>query len=263
MSESKIIAILAATSQAARIAWGQSQNQDRWPAAPLNDQVRDISSREATPAVQYSEPQLQLTFDNMPKDGLSFGSDRASDVWLGERKHGFSFQLFRILLTAENHLVFRDLWKGKTTVKYNDETAPCRQGFVWVLFRNRPDIEISMKKDGFEFNFKIKWPDRSEQQNVEYEIHLKQYLQEHRNVMPILTQLLAKQDSCRQQPIYLLNEELGRGSFGTVYKSVNVSTALVCAVKKFRDPEGHMKEVEILKELSHVGISVCSEYNEV
>ncbi len=169
------------------------------------------------------------------------------------------FALTLIYQYAENHLVFRDLWKEKTTVKYNDKTAPRRQGFVWVLFRNRPDIEISMK-DGFEFNFKIKWPDRSEQQNVEYEIHLKQYLQEHRNVMPILTQLLAKQDSCRQPPIYLLNEELGRGSFGTVYKSVNVSTALVCAVKKFRDPEGHMKEVEILKELSHVSRSMLYSY---
>ena len=263
MSESKIIAILVATSQAARNAWSQSQNQDRWSAAPSNDEVRDISSREATPAIQYSEPQLQLTFDNMLKDGLVFGSDKACDVWLGERKRGFSSQLFRILLTAENHLVFQDLWKGETTVKYKDETTPPRQGFTWVLFYNRPDIEISMKKEGFEFKFKIKWPDRSEQQNAEYEIHLKQYLQEHRNAMPLLTQLSAEQDACRQQPIYLLDQELGRGSFGTVHKAVNVSTARVCAAKKSHDRKWHKQEVGILRELSHVGVPVCSEYNDI
>ena len=263
MGESKIIAILTATSQAARNAWGQSRNQEQWSATSSNDEVPDISSRETTPAIQYSEPQLKLTFDNMPKDGVVFGSDKACDVWLGERKRGFSPQLFRISLTAETHLVFQDLWKGETTVKYEDETAPPRRDFIWVLFRNKPDIEISMKRDGFEFKFKIKWPDRSEQQNVEFATHLKQYLEEHRNAMPVLTQLSVEQDSCRQKPIYLLGQELGRGSFGTVHKAVNVSTARVCAAKMSHDPNCQKQEVEILRELSHVGVLVCSEYNDI
>ena len=36
-----------------------------------------------------------------------------------------------------------------------------------------------------------------------------------------------------QQPIYLLEEELGRGGFGTVHKAVNVSDGVVYAAKKF------------------------------
>ena len=36
-----------------------------------------------------------------------------------------------------------------------------------------------------------------------------------------------------QEPIFLLKEELGRGSFGTVHKAVDISTGDVHAAKKF------------------------------
>ena len=65
--------------------------------------------------------------------------------------------------------------------------------------------------------------------------------------------MLTTQHSPRQEPIYLLEEELGRGSFGTVYKAVDVSTGDVHAAKKFHYGDWK-KEVEILISLLHVSV---------
>ncbi len=187
-SDSKLIATIEAVSQAARISWSQPHDQDRRPPAPSHDEVRDTSSRETTPAIQYLEPEIQLTFDKMPKNpknGWVFGSDkRECDGWLGERDQGFSSRLFSISLADRGGLIFKDLWDGQTTVKYGDKNTSPRNGFTWMLFKNWK-IEISMKRGKFEFKFKIKWPDREErgQGQAECEALVESYLQEHQDAM--------------------------------------------------------------------------------
>lgn len=172
---SNLLLALEAASQAARKAWNLPQNHHRCPNPPSNDEDHDISSREATPAVHYAEPQLQLTFDDLPKNsqtGFVFGSDRQRcDVWLGERKHGFSAQLFSISPTDPRGVVFKDLWEGETTVVYRGETPLPRRHFTWILFREWPDIEISMTKQGFNFSFRVRWPDhpKGSDEKAEYE----------------------------------------------------------------------------------------------
>ena len=47
------------------------------------------------------------------------------------------------------------------------------------------------------------------------------------------TALFITQHSLRQQPIYLLKEEIKHSSLGTVYKAINVSTGYKYAVKMF------------------------------
>ena len=96
--------------------------------------------------------------------------------------------------------------------------------------------------------FKVKWPENRKFCLAEHEAHRDAYFEERRNALPPLSQLDMKsqqttvmltaqhsprQESPRQQPIYLLEEELGHGGFGTVYKAVDVSTGDVHAAKKF------------------------------
>ncbi|KAL9015207.1 MAG: hypothetical protein Q9173_000177 [Seirophora scorigena] len=254
---SNVLLTLEATSQAARKAWNLPQNRHRCPTPPSNDEDHEISSREATPAVHYAEPQLQLTFDDVPKNsqtGFVFGSDRQKcDVWLGERKRGYSAQLFSISPTDPRGVVFKDLWEGETTVVYKGETPLPRRHFTWILFREWPDIEISMTKQGFNFAFKVRWPDhpKGNDEEAEYERRLELYRQQHQNPTPAPTlPSLTGQASNGQPPIFLLNEELGRGSSGTVYKAVDVSTGLLYAAKEFQTL-CVQSEVDIMRRLSH------------
>ncbi|KAL8648370.1 MAG: hypothetical protein Q9210_005025 [Variospora velana] len=254
---SNVLLTLEAASQAARKAWNLPQNRHRCPTPPSNDEDHEISSREATPAVHYAEPQLQLTFDDVPKNsqaGFVFGSDRQKcDVWLGERKRGFSAQLFSISPTDPRGVVFKDLWEGETTVVYKGETPLPRRHFTWILFREWPDIEISMTKQGFNFAFKVRWPDHpnGDVEKAEYERRLELYRQQHQNPTPAPTlPSLPSQASVGQPPIFLLGEELGRGSSGTVYKAVDVSTGLLYAAKEFQTL-CLQSEVDIMRRLSH------------
>ena len=70
-----------------------------------------------------------------------------------------------------------------------------------------------------------------------------------------LRQESPRQKLPKQQPIYLLEEELGRGGFGTVHKAVDISDGDVYAAKKFHH-SNWKKEVDILTELLHVSVII-------
>ena len=77
MKDPRLIITLEAVSATAERAWNRLQNQDRCLRASKSV-VIDISSRESTPAVDQPGSQIQLTFDNKPKNlekGFVFGSD--------------------------------------------------------------------------------------------------------------------------------------------------------------------------------------------
>ena len=142
-----------------------------------------------------------------------FGSDKQQcDIWLGERKYGYSSQLFSISLVDKEAVVFRVLWNGEKTVKYKDEIPPIRNHFAWILLREeRYDIEILMKKGNFEFRFKVKWPDRTKGEEAEYQAEVEKYLRaraKSRNTptQHLRAQLLDNRTRRTQQPVYLLNE---------------------------------------------------------
>ena len=59
--------------------------------------------------------------------------------------------------------------------------------------------------------------------------------------------------SPRQRPWYYQGKELGRGSFGRVYEARDVTTGYWYAVKEFFQSE-RQKEIEVMKNLSHVGL---------
>ena len=88
----RLIVTLEAYGTTAERAWNRPQNQDRCLSA--SEFVVDISSRESTPAIGQPRSQIQLIFDDKPKNlekGFVFGSDlQICDVFLGERGAGFS-----------------------------------------------------------------------------------------------------------------------------------------------------------------------------
>lgn len=87
-----------------------------------------------------------------------------------------------------------------------------------------------------------------------YEAHRDAYLEECRNATPSLSRLgMDSLQSQHRQPIYLPEEELGRGNFGKVNKVVHVSTSDEYAGKKFHSGNWK-KEVEILSKVSHVSV---------
>ena len=262
----RLIVTLEAYGTTAERAWNRPQNRDR--CLPASESVADISSRESTPAVGQPKSQIQLTFDNKPKDlekGFVFGSDpRICDVFLGERGAGFSGQQFCITFNEGGEVVFKNTSRKEAQVDYNGENPHFRNQFTWILFDTYENIKITLGEED-DLIFKVKWPDH-DNCRAEYEAHRNAYFKERRSALPPLSQLgmesqqttavLTAQHSPRyeppgQEPIYLLKEELGHGGFGTVYKAVDVSTGDVHAAKRFHHGDWK-KEVDILMSLSHV-----------
>ena len=263
----RLIVTLEAYGTTAERAWNRPQNRDR--CLPASESVADISSRESTPAVGQPKSQIQLTFDNKPKDlekGFVFGSDpRICDVFLGERGAGFSGQQFCITFNEGGEVIFKNTSRKEAQVDYNGENPHFRNQFTWILFGTYKNIKITMGEED-DLIFKIKWPENREFCPAEYEAHRNAYFKERRSALPPLSQLgmesqqttavptaqhSPRQEPPRQEPIHLLEEELGRGSFGTVHKAVDVSTGEVYAAKKFHHSDWK-KEVDILMSLSHV-----------
>lgn len=268
VNDPRLIVTLEAVSPTAERAWNRPQNQDR--CLPASESVADISSRESTPAVDQPKSQIQLTFDNKPKDlekGFVFGSDpRICDVFLGERGAGFSGQHFCITFNERGEVIFKNKSRKKAQVDYNGENPPFRTQFTWILFVTYKNIEITVG-DKNDLIFKVEWPKNRDSCRAEYEAHRDAYFKERRNAFPPLSQLdmesqqttagITAQHSPRQEPIFLLEEELGRGGFGTVHKAVDVSTGDVHAAKKFHHGNWK-KEVDILMSLSHVSVIIDS-----
>lgn len=265
-NDPRLIVTLEAYGTTAERAWNRPQNQDR--CLPASEFVVDISSRESTPAVGQTASQIQLTFDDKPKNldkGFVFGSDpQICDVFLGERGAGFSGQQFCITFNERGEVIFKNTSRKKAQVDYNGENPSRRNQFTWILFDTYKNIEITVG-DKNVLIFKVKWPENRKFCRAEYEAHRDACFEERRNALPPLSQLgmesqqttavITAQYSPKQEPIFLLEEELGRGGFGTVHKAVDVSDGDVYAAKKFHHGNWK-KEVDILTELSHVSVII-------
>lgn len=270
VQDPRLIVTLEADGTTAERAWNRPQNQGRY--LPALESVMDISSRESTPAVDQFGSRIRLTFDDKPKNlekGFVFGSDaQICDIFLGERGAGFSGQQFCITFNERGELIFQSTSRKNTKVDYNGEDPPRRNQFTWVLFDTYRNIKITVGEQP-DLIFNVIWPDRGFRR-AEYEAHRDAYFEERRNAFPPLSQLgmesqqttavltaqhSPRQEAPSQQPIYLLEEELGRGGFGTVHKAVDVSTGDVYAAKTFHHGNWK-KEVDILMSVSHVSVII-------
>ena len=268
----KLIVTLEAVDITAERAWGQSYNRDRYlPAGSHNNKVNEYSSREHTRSPSVSSGScLQLTFDERPKNikhGFVFGSDpRICDVLLGGKADGFSGRHFYISFNERGEVTLKNLSNRVASISYNGEKAPERTHFTWILFETYENIIITMAKRNLKF--KVVWPKRNQECEDMYKAHRNRYLEETRDEMPSFDQLdvqsqqttaqVTQHHSPRQQPVYLLETELGSGTFGTVYKTVDVSTGYQYAAKEFYGFDWK-REVEIFRLISHVSTNIVDD----
>ncbi|KAI9764520.1 MAG: hypothetical protein M1835_007554 [Candelina submexicana] len=268
----RLIVTLEAINPTAERAWNRSENRDR--CSYSSESVGGVPRNYPAPGRRGS--QIQLTLDKKPTNvekGFVFGSDpQTCDVLLGDWGAGFSRQHFRITFNAQGQVILEDTSRVITCVNYKGEDSLCRNHFTWILFDRYKNIEVTLNKwEKIELKFKVQWPERSKSSPTEYKAHREAYIDERRNALPPLSQLgvesqqttalLTAQHSPRQQPIYLTEEELGCGAFGTVYKAINVSTGNKYAAKEFHSGNWK-KEVEILKSVSHEHIVTFVDFSE-
>ena len=259
-NDPRLIVTLEADNPTAEIAWNQLENRDRCTFTSESDgRAVEIPSREATPAPGQSGSQIQLTFHKKPKNlekGFVFGSDpKTCDVLLGAWAAGFTRQHFRITFNRRGEVILEDISREVTRVSYNGEDPPDRNDFTWILFYDYKNITVTLNKGEkkIELKFKVEWPENRKSCLAQYEAHRDAYLEECRKATPSLSRLGIESKESQYSPIYLPREELGRGSFGTVHKVVNVSTGGEYAGKTFHG--GNWKdEVAVLREISHVSV---------
>lgn len=254
-------------------ALGRSHNRDRYlPGDSLEGEFTEYSSREPTRSPSASSgSRLQLTFDKRPKDikhGFVFGSDpRICDVLLGGKADGFSGRHFCIAFNERGEVTLKNMSNRVASVSYKGEDAPKRNHFTWILFGTYKNIIVTMAKGNLKF--KIVWPDKRNQEYKDiYKAHRNRYLEETHDAMPWFDQLdvqsqqitaqVTQQHSPRQQPIYLLEKELGSGTSGIVYKTIDVSTGYQYAAKEFHGFDWK-REVEILRLISHVSTVIVDD----
>lgn len=266
-NDPRLIVTLVAVNPAAERAWNRQENQDRCEPAPeLDGGDVDIPSRGTTPAgTGEGASKIHLTFDKKPKNlekGFVFGSDpKTCDVLLGPWAAGFTRQHFRITFNARGDVILTDISQEVTRVSYDGEDLPTRNDFTWILFYDYENITITLNKAKDEEKnkkknqlvFRVEWPENRKFCKLEYQAHRDAYLEECRKATPSISRLGIESKVSVVSPIYLKKEELGRGSFGTVHKVVNVSTAGEYAGKTFHG--GNWKdEVKILETISHVSV---------
>ena len=261
-NDPRLIVTLEAVDSTAERAWNRPENRDRCSfVSEFDDGVVDIPSRETTPAPGSCRSQIQLTFNKKPKNlekGFVFGSDpQICDVLLGGWGAGFTRQHFRITFNARGEVILEDTSRIVTRVSYNGEKLGSRNHFTWILFDKYENINVTLnERKTNQLIFKVNWPERTESREIQYNAHRDAYLEERQNETPSLSRLgVESQHSPKQQPIYLPEEELGRGTYGTVCKAVDVSTGDEYAAKTFHGGNWK-KEVDILKSVSHVSAMI-------
>ncbi|EEH04567.1 serine/threonine-protein kinase [Histoplasma capsulatum G186AR] len=223
---------------------------------PLGD---NQDTRSRSPSAEYfeedgndsgynDEPRgsLQLTFNNPPKDitrGFVFGTEKKiCDVLLARRKRqGISGVHFCITFESENHLVLRDISTKNTAVSYNRWGEKYkRRGFKWILNLDNEPRKISIHLfDGFRLDITL--PNHASCLKEYYE-NVNSYVKESQDSVLALGGLnVPSQDPTRQRtplddPIYFPLRIIGSGTYGTVWKVIDVSTGISYASKKLHSP---------------------------
>ncbi|EEQ92247.1 hypothetical protein RJZ56_005907 [Blastomyces dermatitidis] len=188
------------------------------------------------------EGSLLLTFDKPPANvtrGFTFGtSKRRCDVLLAKTSvPNISGVHFVITLENTGHLVLRDVSSRETAVSYDGwgEQYP-RRHFTWILDLNDKRMSISVHLRGFRLDITL--PSHASCQS-QYKANVDAYVKASQDSVLSLGGLnMPSQDPTRPRspindPIYFPAETIGHGSFGKVYKVLDVSTGRDYASKRF------------------------------
>ncbi|KAL8931148.1 MAG: hypothetical protein Q9208_000252 [Pyrenodesmia sp. 3 TL-2023] len=304
MQDYNTLAVLIPSNERARNAFGLPHNAERYYRGSENIVPPPVmGSRQSTPAaeepsdMEYTNgPHIVLALDRKPKDprrGWRFGIDRkTSDILLSHQgAHGISKRHFTIFVTEELCIkLYDERSKNGTTVSYNEEARKqSRIDHLWLLAmepRSRRfwrEVKVHVPKLGF-LEFTIKFPNHKAGHS-EYVANLREFVNESRTALPQLdcldlasgqtTATVSQPETPFNQPsepgkiVYIVEEYIGRGSFGIVNKVIDTADGKFYAAKAFfpaQTDHGNIKkrklekagwlseirnEVQIMQRVSH------------
>ncbi|KAL1952497.1 hypothetical protein VTO42DRAFT_5183 [Malbranchea cinnamomea] len=225
-------------------------NHSEAPASQRTTPSCDESAASTASPAPSGYPCLQLTFSSPPKNikkGFVFGSDpKVCDIIVGRKADGISGQHFAISFNRNFCLVLKDVSGRGTAVSYNGQGGSQRRKlFTWLLL---PGWEIKVHLRGeVKYVFRLVQPDRSECDTA-YTRLVKAYLKDGD------PESFSEPVSPQGEPVYVRQEFLGAGRFGTVYKATNASTGCCVALKVFKPGTKFDNEVKTMRLLSHENI---------
>ena len=279
MEDANLILTLRASSLRAERAFSLEHNKNRYLPPAIAEPTLAAWTRGMTPATDIGDDetedfssQIRLAFDQELKDvqqGFVFGSDPATcDILLGPPKDRISRRHFRIAFDSQGRLILEAMSSTRTmTLSYDGQgDDQDRLLFKWILFQG-PKIKVTIdesKRRGCQVRESLRFEIELAQHNVsqaKYQNNVCLFLEESRNAIAPFdllniysqenTAASTRQEAPRQRPIYIKDGEIGRGEFGKVYKSIDVSTGYMYAGKYFN--RGDWKnEVNIMRQVSHV-----------
>ena len=293
MADPKLIAMLIPSDllSLAANAFCHKHNCDRYLAPRHIEEGPTLSSREATPIsgeliddksgkYDYTH-RLILKLNRKMKDpakGFCFGSNpNICDIVLGPRRQGISnlhFCITFVMRDGKVRLILKDVSTCGTAVAYSGQARDdVRNHFVWILDlvkeEGRWELEVYVRKIRFIVELA-----NHETCVTEYEKAVEEFVQEESTLSELALYTPTEPASPAPGPrfrIYIRERELGRGSFGSVDKVINVSTGDIYARKNFFNPRWERsetrrarqreewlaqvhREIRIMKENQHVSI---------
>jgi hypothetical protein len=241
-------------------------------------------SRECTPAVHFTDPEIHLRFDGTmedPSQGWRFGlfvgkrEEEVCDVFLGiqkeiqRNKKKISHTHFRIFYNFESGI----LVLANGSVHGTTVLAPSigDNGKKILMKKGRQSLnpsEVTVVKVA-DLEFLLSYPTLSGVQKLQHEANWKEFVQKYKDTVPGLGQLALSSSASTRPPShrigqrggYTFFEELGRGNYGIVKRVTAYHSGAEYAAKEFFKTKAaqdarNLAEIAMLQSLSHVRIGI-------
>lgn len=265
---------LVACNERARQMWVDPHNKSRYvPASFTRDQIGDGFLRAGTSAITMSgqlrekkdtEPALQFLFNIRPKDlakGYVLGSyDKSCDALLSDPGDGIPEEMLAFTYNRQHQLVMNVTSDHQTSVTFNHQKQGNRKRFSWIFPHGNHKIRVKVA-NGIEFDVVLPQYGRNV---TEFYKNCDQFLSSETgdnllaNSLDIDTKSVAtdkNETSKRLEPFYFRVGKLGSGSYGSVFKALQMPSGKSFAAKTFDNNRYFRKEVEMLRkvcETNHV-----------
>lgn len=253
-----------------------SDNQARY--FPAQQKASNAFSRESTASLDSDEdsyqtlnhlfkPGLQLTFNPGPKSGAAVGfvvgtDAKSCDIIVPNLK-GISARHCYFTFNAKRQFIVYDFSHNGSIVSYDGKLREKRRDFPWILSGDKAleTTKIIVIQIHPHVRFQIVVP---RQKTQLYCDNLDRFLKEagaddglRLGGLGIQSKILtaAQSGECTpsQNPLYLPQGELGKGSFGLVTRVWDVSAGIMRASKEFHNisKSNWRREASIMKRVSH------------
>lgn len=270
---------LVARNERAKQMWADPHNSSRYvPASFTRKAPEDRPLRASTPRISApvndddqprlekkkdTEPTLQFLFNNWPKNsakGFVLGSyEESCDVLLGDPGDCISQQMLAFSFNKHHELIMNvtsdnPTLDNPTSVKYNSQKEGKRSQFPWIFPRGQKLIRVTVA-DVLEFDVVLpKYGINKDEfhRNCESFLSAAAYadpLTDELDINKIAPTGQASSTSNTPDSFYLRGKRLGSGSYGDVFKVLQMPDRKNCAAKEFKNAGSMRQEVDMLKKV--------------